>query len=141
MRRDDQLVGRQVPFPGDDAGDALGELEAGAALAQGDLGELALGDVDGGRHAGGNLAVHRLDDRGGRVDPPLRAVPGVDAELVAVRHGLAAQPGDEALADDRLEVRMRQLPGAQGEDLRGGEAGQLLDGPVDVEHPFGACRR
>ena len=72
------------------------------------------------------------------VDPPLRAVPGVDADLVAVRHGLAAQAGGEALADERPELGMRQLPGAHGEDLRGGEAGQLLDGPVDVEHPLGA---
>ena len=53
VRRDDQLVGHQVPFPGDDPGGALGELQAGAALAQGDLGELALGDVHGGGHAGG----------------------------------------------------------------------------------------
>jgi hypothetical protein len=118
-------------------GHALRELEPGGALAQRDLGVLALGHVDGGGEGSG-LAVLQQDDGRREIDPPLAAVFGEDPRLVAFRGRLAAQAGRRPVAEHRLRLRGGEVPREHGLQLLGGVAGEVLAGRIDVEDLAGA---
>jgi hypothetical protein len=108
--------------------------QAALRLAQRVVGELALGDVEGGGHGRGPaLDLHRCERE---VDPPRLAAPGQKLQLEA-RRGRARPLREQAgVAEPRPSVGMGQVPELHGQQLGGLAPGQGLQGRVDVAQAF-----
>ena len=91
---------------------------------------LVRGHVERGAQPGGLALV--LHHAGGKVHPPLAAVLVDDAELVAGRDGIAALPGQPALAHHVAVLGMDDVPEAAGEQLFARVAGEPLGRGVQV---------
>ncbi len=135
VRRVADAVGGDVPVPDHDVAGLLGELKPLLARAQRLLGQLALGDVEGGAEAGELAAVL---DRGEReLDPALAAVGQPQSGLAAARRGVApAQPLLPALEDQPPGLLVGEVERRAGEQRLARRPGQPFHGAVDPKEAF-----